>query len=74
VRRPWLRKHQATIRTLVHDDWSWAAIAQALTRAGITWRTGRAWSAEETVQNLGVVTPLAETDDGSTALPGHDRC
>ena len=46
VLRPWLRKNHATIRTLVHDDCSWAAVAEALTRAGITWRTGRAWSAE----------------------------
>ena len=46
VVRPWLRKHNAMIRTLVHDDWSWAAVAEALTHAGITWRTGRAWSAE----------------------------
>jgi len=46
VVRPWLRKHHAMIRTLVHDDWSWAAVAEALTRAGITWRTERAWSAE----------------------------
>lgn len=33
-------------RELVNDDWSWAAVADALTRAGITWRTGRGWSAE----------------------------
>ena len=46
VLRPWLRKHHAMIRALVHDDWSWAAVAEALTRAGITWRTGRAWLAE----------------------------
>jgi hypothetical protein len=46
VLRPWLRKHHAMFRALVHDDWSWAAVAVALTRAGITWRTGRAWSAE----------------------------
>jgi hypothetical protein len=46
VLRPWLRKHHAMIRALVHDDGSWAAVAEALTRAGITWHTGRAWSAE----------------------------
>ncbi len=46
VLRPWLRKHHAMIRALVHDDWSWATVAEALTRAGITWRTGRAWLAE----------------------------
>src|ERR1700758_3065597 len=46
VLRPWLRKHHGMIRALVNDDWSWAAVADALTRAGVTWRTGRAWSAE----------------------------
>ena len=46
VLRPWLRKHHGMIRALVNDDWSWAAVAEALTRAGVTWRTGRAWSAE----------------------------
>jgi hypothetical protein len=46
VLRPWLRKHHEMIRELVHDDWSWASVAQALTQAGITWRTGRPWSAE----------------------------
>lgn len=46
VIRPWLRMHHDMIRDLVHDDWSWASLAVALTRAGISWRTGRAWSAE----------------------------
>ena len=46
VLRPWLRKHHTTIRDLVHGDWSWATLADALTRAGITYRTGRAWSPE----------------------------
>jgi hypothetical protein len=46
VIRPWLRKHHDMIRDLVHEDWSWASLAAALTRAGISWRTGRAWSAE----------------------------
>jgi hypothetical protein len=46
VLRPWLRKHHAMIRELVHDDWSWASVAEALRRARITYRTGRAWSAE----------------------------
>ena len=34
------------IRDLVHGDWSWATLADALTRASITYRTGRAWSPE----------------------------
>ena len=46
ILRPWLRKHHALFRELVDDDGSWAAVAAALTRAGITWRTGRAWSGE----------------------------
>jgi len=43
---PWLRKHHTMIRDLVDDEWSWSTVADALTRAGITWRTGRPWSAE----------------------------
>jgi hypothetical protein len=46
VIRPWLRKHNDMVLELVHDDWSWAAIADALTLAGITYRTGRPWTAE----------------------------
>ena len=46
VLRPWLRRHHPMIRNLVHSDWSWATVADALTRASITYRTGRAWSAE----------------------------
>jgi hypothetical protein len=42
---PWLRKHKNRLRALIVDDWSWAAIANALTRAGITYRTGRPWTA-----------------------------
>jgi len=42
---PWLRKHKNRLRALIADDWSWAAIADALTRAGITYRTGRPWTA-----------------------------
>jgi len=46
VLRPWLRKHEAMIRDLVDHEWSWTSVAAALTRAGITWRTRRPWSAE----------------------------
>jgi hypothetical protein len=42
----WLRKYAHELRVLVHDDWSWAALADVLTRAGITYRTGHAWSAD----------------------------
>ena len=46
ILRPWLRKHHMLFRELVDDDGSWGAVAAALTRAGITWRTGRPWSGE----------------------------
>jgi hypothetical protein len=45
VIRPWLRRHAEMLLALVQDGWSWSAIARALTQAGITYRTGRAWSA-----------------------------
>lgn len=45
VIRPWLRRHSEMLLALVRDGWSWAAIARALTQAGITYRTGRAWTA-----------------------------
>jgi len=45
--RPWLRKHADMLVNLVHDDWSWAGLAEALTLAGITYRTGRPWKAEQ---------------------------
>ncbi len=34
--RPWLRKHAMMLTALVHDDWSWAGVAAALGRAGIS--------------------------------------
>ena len=46
VIRPWLRKHRNMVLELVHDEWSWAAIAKAFTQAGITYQTGRPWTAE----------------------------
>lgn len=46
VIRPWLRQHAEMLLALVREGWSWAAIARALTRAGITYRTGRAWTAD----------------------------
>lgn len=46
VIRPWLRKHQAKIKALVADDWSWATVADALTRAGITYRTKHPWTGD----------------------------
>jgi hypothetical protein len=46
VLRPWLRQHHELLRSLVHNDWSWAAIAQAMTLTGITYRTGKPWNAD----------------------------
>ncbi len=42
--RPWLRKQSTMMLDLVHDEWSWQAMAVVLTRAGITYRTGRPWT------------------------------
>ncbi|MDE8347605.1 MAG: hypothetical protein POH28_15740 [Acidocella sp.] len=46
VVRPWLRQHHGMLLELVHGDWSWAAIARAMTLAGITYRTGKSWNAD----------------------------
>lgn len=43
---PWLRKHQNRFRDLLDDGWAWASIGEALTKAGVTYKTGRAWSGE----------------------------
>jgi hypothetical protein len=46
VIRPWLRRHSEMLLELVHGDWSWSAIASAMTKAGITYRTGKPWTAD----------------------------
>ena len=46
VMRPWFRQHRGMLLDLVHGDWSWAAVGQALTKAGITYRTGKPWTAK----------------------------
>lgn len=43
--RPWLREQSGALLELVHGKWSWASMARVLTTAGITYRTGRPWSA-----------------------------
>jgi hypothetical protein len=43
--RPWLRKQAPMLLELVHGDYSWDAIARAMTRAGILFATGRPWTA-----------------------------
>jgi hypothetical protein len=44
--RTWLRKQSVLMLELVHGDWSWAALAVVLTKAGITYRTGKAWTTD----------------------------
>ncbi|GBQ43148.1 MULTISPECIES: hypothetical protein [Acidocella] len=46
VIRPWLRLHAEMLLALVQSGWSWAAIARAMTLAGITYRTGKPWTAD----------------------------
>jgi hypothetical protein len=42
---PWLRANADMLRALVQEEhWSWNAVAAAMTKAGITYRTGNAWS------------------------------
>lgn len=43
--RPWLRAQRDILLGLVRGKWSWASMARVLTTAGITYRTGRPWSA-----------------------------
>ena len=31
---------------LVHGEWCWEAVGQALTKAGITYRIGKPWTAD----------------------------
>lgn len=44
--RPWLRKHGHRLIALMQDEWTWDSLGQALTRAGITYRTGHPWTGE----------------------------
>src|SRR5271168_689365 len=44
--RPWLRQYRDMLLDLVHGGWSWASVGQALTRTGITYRTGKPWTAK----------------------------
>ncbi len=46
VIRPWLRRHAEMFLGLVQSGWSWAAIARVMTQAGITYRTGKPWTAD----------------------------
>lgn len=46
VVRPWFRQHREMLLGLVHGDWSWASVGRALSKAGITYRTGTPWTAK----------------------------
>jgi hypothetical protein len=46
VLRPWFRQHQNLLLDLVHGAWSWESVGQALTKAGITYGTGKPWTAK----------------------------
>ena len=46
VIRPWLRQHSEMLLDLIQTGWSWGAIARAMTQAGITYRTGKPWTAD----------------------------
>jgi hypothetical protein len=46
VLRPWFRQHQNMLLDLVHGAWSWESVGQALTKAGITYGTGKPWTAK----------------------------
>ena len=64
VVRPWLRQHQDMLLELVHGEWSWAAIGAALSKAGITYRTGAPWTAK---------TLRSEFSRAQTPLKGYRR-
>jgi hypothetical protein len=47
VIRSWLRQHGEELRNLVrHEDWAWANIGKALSKAGIQFKTGNGWTGE----------------------------
>jgi hypothetical protein len=59
----WLREHADELREFFRDhNWTWANLGEALTRAGITYRTGAPWTGENLRRNLvrALVTPKRE--------------
>jgi hypothetical protein len=75
--RTWLRKQSADMLELVHGDWSWAALAIVLTKAGITYRTGKAWTTDSLRQEATRATaPLkgyARRKIGNVELVGDEQ-
>jgi hypothetical protein len=62
--RPYLRKHGPLFRERLEDGWSWAGLALALTKAGITYQTGKPWSANALMQAF---------SRAQSPLKGHGR-
>ncbi len=48
--RPFLRKQAPLFRQLLHEEWSWAGLALAMTKAGITYETKKPWTADSLLQ------------------------
>jgi hypothetical protein len=47
VIRSWLRRHGEELRNLVRqEDWTWVNIGNALSQAGIKFKTGKSWTGE----------------------------
>jgi hypothetical protein len=42
----WLREYASMLQERVDTEWTWAAVAQALTVAQITYQTGKPWTAK----------------------------
>jgi hypothetical protein len=67
---PWLRLHEPRFRELVARGWSWAGLAVVLTRAGITYQTGRAWTGDNLRCDVYRASrPLKRQQRRSTASP-----
>ncbi len=62
--RPFLRKQAPLFRQLLQDDWSWAGLALAMTKAGITYDTKKPWTADSLLQAF---------SRAQRALKGHSR-
>ena len=67
---PWLRLHEPRFRELIARGWSWAGLAAVLTRAGITYQTGRAWTGDNLRCDVYRASrPLKRQQRGATASP-----
>ena len=71
--RPWLRKHAPRLIELVRDEWTWACAGRALTRAGITYRTGRPWDGEHLRTQVARATAPLKGRRAAGSLPAEAR-